>query len=82
MKLDQVMEVELKKYNNLLASGRWSKKDPKDDHILAISGGAQKQAYDSMKSSNKSNTSNRESINEDPYDIRDLSPWMMEERKV
>ena len=28
--------MSLKKYNNLLHSGRWSNKDPKDAHILDL----------------------------------------------
>ena len=50
----------LKKYNTLLTLGRWSNKDPKDDQILALVGVAQNIADDSNKSTEKSNTSNRE----------------------
>ena len=34
----------LKKYNNLLTSGRWTNKGPKDSQILALVGVAQKLA--------------------------------------
>ena len=72
----------LKKYNNLLTPGRWSNKDPKDSHILALLGVAQKLSYDSKKSSKKYNTSNRESTKGDPAYTRDLPPWILEEPKV
>ena len=45
----------LKKCNNLLTSGRWSNKDPKDDHIMDLVGVAQKLSDDSNKSSDKYN---------------------------
>ena len=45
----------LNKYNNLLTSGRWSTKDPKDAHILALVVVAQKLVYDLKKTSDKSN---------------------------
>ena len=41
----------------------------------------QKQEDDSKKSSEKSNTSNRETIKVDPAYIRDLPPWILEEPK-
>ena len=50
----------LNSYNKPLTSGRWSTKDPKDDQILALLGVSQNIAYDSKKSSEKSNTPNRE----------------------
>ena len=53
--------MDLYNYNNLLTSGRWSKKYPKDDQILAQLGMAQNLADDSNKSSEKSNTSNMDS---------------------
>ena len=56
----------LKKYNNLLTSGRWSNKDTKDDQILALVGLAQNLADDSKKASEKSNTSNRNLPNGQP----------------
>ena len=71
-----------KNYNNLLASGSWSNKDPKDSHILYILGVAQKLANDSKKSSDKSNISNRESTKGDPAYIRYLPPWILEDPKV
>ena len=51
----------LKKYNNILTSGRLYNKNPKDYKILDIVGVAQKLADDSNKSSGKSKTSNSES---------------------
>ena len=56
----QVRDMALKKYNNLLTSGRWSTKDPNDDQILSIVGVSQNLSDDSKKSSEKSNTSNRD----------------------
>ena len=41
--------MDLKKHNNILTSGRWSTKDPKDDHTLYLVGVAQKLADDSDK---------------------------------
>ena len=58
---DQVRDTDLKKYNNLLTSGRWSNNDPKDAHILYLVRVSQKLADEPNKSSDKSNTSNRES---------------------
>ena len=72
----------LKKYNNLLTSGRWSTKDTKDDQILDLVVVAQNLEYESKKSSDKSNTSNRETTRGEPSYTRDLPPWMMEEPKV
>ena len=43
------MVMDLKNYNNLLTSGKWSTKYPKDAHILALVGLAQKLADDSKK---------------------------------
>ena len=71
----------LKKYHNLLASGSWSTNDPKDSQILALVGVAKNLADDSNKSSDKSNTSNRETTKGDPSYIRDITPWIMEEPK-
>ena len=71
--------IALNNYDNLLNSGRWSTKYPKDAQIVAIAGVAQKLAYDSNKSSEKSNTSNRETTKGDPAYTRDLSPWTMKE---
>ena len=56
----QVRAISLKKYKNLLTSERWSNKDSKDYHILAIVVVAQKLAYESNKSTDKSNTPNKE----------------------
>ena len=58
--------MNLKNYNNLLTSGRWSSKDTKYAQILALVGVDQKLAYDLKKSSDKSNTSNRESTKVEP----------------
>ena len=35
---EQIRAMALKKYNNLLTSGRWYTKDPKDAQILALAG--------------------------------------------
>ena len=56
----QVRAMALKKYNNLLTSGRWSNKDPKDYHILYLVGVDQKLADDSKKSSDQSKTPNKD----------------------
>ena len=69
----------LKKYNNLLTSGRWSNKDPK---YLSILGVAQNLVDGSNKSSDKSNTSKTESTKGEIAYIRDPPPWIMEELKV
>ena len=71
----------LNKYNNLLTLGRYSTKDNKDDHILALVGVAQNLAYDPKKSSEKSNTSNRETPKGEPAYIRYPPPWMLEDPK-
>ena len=57
-KAEKAMAMDLKEYKNLLTSGRWYIKDLKDDHILSLVGLDQKIAYESNKSSDKSNTSN------------------------
>ena len=46
---DQVRYIDLNNYNNLLTSGRWSTKYPKDDKILALVGVYQKLADGSKK---------------------------------
>ena len=71
----------LNKYNNLLTLGRYSTKDNKDDHILALVGVAQNLAYDPKKSSEKSNTSNRETTKGEPAYIRYSPPWILEDPK-
>ena len=73
--------MSLKNYNNLLTSGRWSTKDPKDAQILDLVGLDQKIADDSKKLSEKSNTSNRDTTKGEPSYISDLPPWMLEETK-
>ena len=69
--------MDLKKCNNLLTSGRWYSKDPKDTQILDLVGVVQKLADDSKKSE-KSNTSIRDTTKGKPAYIVDLPPWMME----
>ena len=67
----QVMDMYPKKYNNLLTSGMWSNKDPKNVQILAIAGVDQNLADDSKKSSEKPN---REPTRGDPAYTRELPP--------
>ena len=38
---EQVRSMDLKNHNNLLTSGRWYNKDPKDGQILSLVGVAQ-----------------------------------------
>ena len=64
-------------YSNLLTSGRWFNKDPKDDKILALVGVAQKIVDDSKKSSEKSNKPNMESTKVESSYTRDLRPWIL-----
>ena len=71
----------LKKYNNLLNSGRWSAKDPKDSHILTLLLVAQNLTDDSKKSSAESNNSNRETTKGKTAYIKDLQPWIIQEPK-
>ena len=66
------MAMDLKKFNNLLTSGKLYSKDLNDDHILALVGVAQKMADDSNKSSEKSNTSKRDTTKVDTTYIRDI----------
>ena len=70
--------MDLKKYNNLLNSERWTNKDTKDAHIPALVGVAQKLADESNKSSEKSN---RESTKCEPAYIRYIPLWMLEDQK-
>ena len=77
--VEHVRSMALKKYNNLLTLGRWYTKDLKDAQILALVGVYQKLADDSKKSSDKSNTSNRETTKGYPAYIRDLPPWVLED---
>ena len=72
----------VKKYINLLTSGRWSNKDPTDSNILALLGVDQKLAYESNKSSEKSNTPTKESTKGEPAYIKDLPSWILEEPKL
>ena len=46
---EHVRDMSLKKYKNLLPSGRWSTKDPNDSHILALVIVAQELADESKK---------------------------------
>ena len=71
--------MSLKNYSSFITSGRWSTKDTKDSHILALVGLDQKLLDYSKKSSEKSNTSNRDTTNGEPSYIRDLPLWMLEE---
>ena len=66
----------LKKYKNLLNSGRRSNKDPKDSQIMTLPGVDQNIADDSKKSSDKSNMYSTKVY---PAYIRDLPPCMLEE---
>ena len=52
---EQVRSMDLNKYNNLLTLGRWYNKDAKYYQIPALVGVTQKLAYDSNKTSDKSN---------------------------
>ena len=65
-----------KKHNNLLPSGRWSIKYPKDAHILVLFGVSQNLADESKKSSDESN---RDTTKLYPACIRYLPPWMLED---
>ena len=73
---EQMSTTYLKKYNNLLTSGRCSNKVPKYVHILALVGVYQNLADDSKKSYKKYN---RDPNKGDPAFIRDLPPWVLEE---
>ena len=57
---EQVRDMDLKNYNNLLTSGRWSTKYLKGSQILTLVEVDQNLANDSKKLSEKSNTSNSE----------------------
>ena len=73
--------MSLKKYKKILTSGRWSTKDPKYDQILALLGVYQKLVDESKKSSEISNTSNRDTTKGYTAYIRDLPPWILEDLK-
>ena len=75
----KVRYTDLNKYNNPLTSGRWYTKYTKDYNILSLVGATQKLADDSNKSSDKSNTSNRETTNGELFYINDRPPWMLED---
>ena len=70
--------MDLKNHNNLLTSGRWYNKDPKDGQILSLVGVAQKLANNS---NNPSEIPSRESTKGYPDYIRNLPSWMLEEPK-
>ena len=70
--------MDLKKYNNLLTSGRWSTKDSKYDQILDLVGVAHNIADDS---NNVSEKSNRDSTKGGPAYIKDIPPKMLEKPK-
>ena len=78
---EQLSDMALKTYIYLLTSGRRYNKETKDSHILDLVGVTQKLSDDSKKSSEKFNTSNRESNKVDPDYIRDLPTWTLEEPK-
>ena len=78
---DQVRDMSLKNYNNLLTSGRWSTKDPKDSNILALVGVAQNLADDTKIYYEKYNTSNKDTTTGESVYTRDLPPWILEEPK-
>ena len=59
--VEKVRAMELKKYNNLLTSGRWYNKDPKYSKIIALVGVNQTISENSNKSYDKSTTYRRES---------------------
>ena len=78
---EKVRDMELNKYNNLLNSVRWPKKDPKYDHTLYLGGVSQKLADDSKKSSDRSNTSKKESTKGESFYTRGLPLCMLEQTK-
>ena len=78
---DQMRDMSLEKHNKLITSGRWYKKDNKDNNILALLGVDQKVADDSNKRSEKSNTSIREYTKVDPAYTMDLPPRIPEKTK-
>ena len=67
-----------KKYNNLLTSERWSNKDPKDSHILALVGVDHKLADELKKSSDKCS---RDPTNGASAYIRNLPPCILGDPK-
>ena len=69
--VEKLMAMDLKKYNNLITSGRWCTKDPKDAQILTPVVLDQKLVDDSKKTSEKSN---REPTKGESYYIRDIPP--------
>ena len=73
-----VRAMALKNYNNLLTSGMWSNKYPKDSHIMALVGVSQKLADNPKKSSEKSNIYPTKG---EPAYIRYLPPCILEEPK-
>ena len=64
-----------KKHNNLLPSGRWSIKYPKDAQIIYLAVVAHRIADDSNK---LSEASKRDPTKADPANIRDLPPYILE----
>ena len=75
---EKVRTMAAKKYNKPLTSGRWSNKDTKDAHILALVGLVHKLADNSKKSLEKYN---REPTKGEPLYIRERSPWILEDPK-
>ena len=78
---EQVRSMALKNYNNPIPSGRWSTNYPKDYQMLSLVVVAQKLLDESKKSSEKSNTYNRETTKEEPAYIRYIPSWILEEPK-
>ena len=70
--------MDIKKYNNLITSGRRSKKVPKDSQILALVVMPQKIANDYNTPSLKPSV---ESTKVETAYIRDIPPCMLEETK-
>ena len=70
--------MDLKKYNNPLTSERWYTKEHNDAHILDLFRAAQNLIDDSKKTSDKSN---KEPKKWELAYIRDLPPWILEEKK-
>ena len=77
-KAEQVRAMDLKRYNNLLTSGRWYNKDPKYYQMLDLGVVDQNIADDPKKSSDKSN---KDPTKGDPDYTRNFPPWILEDPK-
>ena len=75
---EQVREIDLNKYNNLLTSGGCYTKDPNNAQILALFGVVQKIVDESNKTSEKSN--GKSTKGEIGY-TRDLPSFILEDPK-